>query len=103
MVLVVKSPPANAGDIRGMGSILGLERSPGGGHGNLLQYSCLENPKDRGAWLAKVHRVVKNQARLSTHARLHLVVQWLRIPLAKQGTWVQLLVRELRSHVLWSN
>ena len=103
MVLVVKSPPASAGDIRDMGSFLGLGRSPGGGHGNLLQYSCLENPKDRGAWLAKVHRVVKNQARLSTHARLHLVVQWLRTPLAMQGTWVQSLVRELRSHVLWSH
>ena len=44
MALVVKTPPANAGDIRDMGSIPGLGRSPGGGHGNPLQYSCLENP-----------------------------------------------------------
>ena len=44
VVLVVKNPPANAGDIRDVGSVLGLGRSPGGGNGNLLQYSCLENP-----------------------------------------------------------
>ena len=44
---------ANAGDIRGMGSSPGSERSPGGGHGNLFQYSCLENPMDRGTWWAK--------------------------------------------------
>ena len=49
MVLVVKNPPANAGDIRDAGSIHGSERFPGGGHGNTLQYSCLENPMDRGA------------------------------------------------------
>ena len=50
--LVVKNPPANAGNIRGTGSIPGLGRSPGGGHGNLLQYSFLENPMDRGTWWA---------------------------------------------------
>ena len=50
MVLVIKTPPANVGDIRDTGSIPpGLGRSPGGGHGNLLQYSCLENLKDRAA------------------------------------------------------
>ena len=54
---VVKNLPANAGDIRDMGSIPGLGRSPGGGNGNPLQYSCLENPMDRGAWQATVHRV----------------------------------------------
>ena len=47
---MVKNPPANAEDIRDEGSIPGLGRSPGGGHGNPLQYSCLENPMDRGAW-----------------------------------------------------
>ena len=47
MAAVVKNTPANAGDVRDMGSILGLERSPGGGHGNPLQYSCPENPMDR--------------------------------------------------------
>ena len=54
--LVVKNPPANAGD---MGSIPGLGRSPGEGNGNPLQYSCLENPMDRGAWWAPVHRVAE--------------------------------------------
>jgi len=47
---VVKNLPASAGDIRDAGSIPGLGRSPGGGHGNPLQYSCLENPMDGGAW-----------------------------------------------------
>ena len=50
VVLVVKNPPANAGDVREVGLILGSGRSPGGGHGNPLQYSCLGNPMDRGAW-----------------------------------------------------
>ena len=57
---VVKNPPANAGDIRDVGSIPGSGRSPGGGHGNPLQYSCLENPKDRRALWATVHGVTKN-------------------------------------------
>jgi len=64
MVLVVKNPPASAGDIRNSGSIPGSGGSPGGGHGNLLQFSCLENPMDRGAWWATVQRVAKNQAGL---------------------------------------
>ena len=49
-VLVVKNLPADAGDVRTMGSIPGSGRSPGGRHGKPLQYSCLENPMDRGAW-----------------------------------------------------
>ena len=57
---VVKNPPANAGDIVA-GSIPGLGRSPGGGHGNPLQYSYLENLMDRGVWRATVHRVSKSQ------------------------------------------
>ena len=57
MVLVIKNPPANAGDVREVGSILGSGRSPGGGHGNPLQYACLENPMNRGAWWSIVHRV----------------------------------------------
>ena len=63
VVLVVRSVPHNAtaGDPRDVGSVPGLGRSPGGGHGNPLQYSCLENPMDRGAWWATVHRVAKNQ------------------------------------------
>ena len=69
---MVKTSPANAGDIRDAGSIPGLGRSPGGGHGNPLQDSCLENLMDRGAWQATVHRVAKSWTRLkqlSTHAR----------------------------------
>ena len=58
---MVKNLLASSGDIRDVGSILGLGRCPGGGHGNPLQYSCLGNPMDRGAWQAIVHRVVKNQ------------------------------------------
>ena len=50
MALVVKNPPANVGNVRDAGSIPGLERSPGRGHGNPLQYSSLENPMDSGAW-----------------------------------------------------
>ena len=61
MVLVVKNPPATAGDIKDtMGSILGWEDSPGGGHGNPLQYSCLENPMDRGDWQSIACRVTKS-------------------------------------------
>ena len=59
-VLVVKNLPANAGNIRDMGLIPGSGRSPGGGHGNPLQYSCLEKPMDRGAWWATDHRVTKS-------------------------------------------
>ena len=57
-------------DIRGTGSIPGSGRSPGGGHGNPVQYSCLENPMDRGAWQVMVHRVAQRQTQLmqlSTH------------------------------------
>ena len=54
---MVKNSPANAGDMRELGSIPGSERSPGEGNGNPLQYPCLENPMDRRAWRATVHRV----------------------------------------------
>ena len=60
MELVVKNLPANAGDTRDVGSIPGSRRSPGGGHGNPLEYSCLENPVDRGAWRATVRGVTKS-------------------------------------------
>ena len=61
---MIKNLPANAGgiDIRNVGSIPGLGKFPGGEHGNLLQYSCLENPMNRGAWRATVHRVRKIEA-----------------------------------------
>ena len=64
----VKYPPVNAGD---MGLIPGLGRSPEVGNGNTLQYSCLENSKDRGAWWATVHGVVKSQTQLGTHMHTH--------------------------------
>ena len=70
VTLVVNNSPANAGDLRDVGLIPGSGRSPGGGHDNSLQYSCLENPIERGAWQATVHRVAKSQTRLkrlSTH------------------------------------
>ena len=63
---MVKNPPANAGDIRDVGSITGSGRSPGGGHGKPLQDSCLENPMDRGTWLARVHGFTKSWTQLKT-------------------------------------
>ena len=72
VVTVVKNPPANAGDIRALGLIPESERSPGGGPGNSLQYPCLENPMNRGAWWATVHRVTKSWIQLnqlSMHTR----------------------------------
>ena len=60
MVLVAKNPHANAGDLGDRGLIPGLGRSPGGRHGDPLQYSCLENPMDRGARWAMVHRVTES-------------------------------------------
>ena len=57
---MVKNPPANAGDIRYSDSISGLGRFPGGGHGNPLQYSCLEDSMDRGAWWATFQRVTQS-------------------------------------------
>ena len=59
--LVVKNLPANAGNVIDVGLIFESGRSPRGGNGNPLQYSCLENPMDRGAWRATVHRVAKSR------------------------------------------
>ena len=61
---MVEKPPANAGDLRDVMSIPGLGSSPGGNNGNPLQYSCLENPVDRGAWWLMVHRVTKSWTQL---------------------------------------
>ena len=61
---MVKNLPTNAVDVKDMGSIPGRGRFPGGGYGNSLQYSCPENPMDRGAWWAIVHRIAKSQTRL---------------------------------------
>ena len=77
VVLVIKNPLANAGDIRDTGSIPGSGRSPGGRHGKPLHYSCLENCMDRGAWWATVHRVTKSQTQLkwlSLHAQCQIHV-----------------------------
>ena len=80
VVLVVKNPPPSAGDIRDTGLIPGSGKSPGGEHGNPLQYSCLENPMDRGDWWATVHEVSKSQTQLkqlSMHAPLLLLGSFL--------------------------
>ena len=61
---MVKNLPANAGDVSDASSIPGMGRFPGGGHGNPLQYSCLENPMDRGPWWATLHGVAKSQTKL---------------------------------------
>ena len=66
---MVKNIPANAGDIRDVVLILGLGRFPERGHDNLLQYSCLENPMDRGTWQAIIHRITKSQTQLKQLGR----------------------------------
>ena len=74
VALAVKNLTGKAGDLRNVGLIPGLGRSPGGGLGNPFQDSCLENPMDRGAWWATVHRVVKSYTQLkqlSTHTHTH--------------------------------
>ena len=74
VALVAKNPPANAGDTGDLGSIPGSGRSPGGGHGNPLQYSCLETPMGRGAWRAAVRRVAESdttEATVCTHTHTH--------------------------------
>ena len=94
-MLLLKNPPANAGDIRDVGSIPGSERSSGGSNGNPLQHSCLENPMDRGGWWATVHRVTKSLTwlkRLSmhthTHMNIHTLLWMLKYPKMTVGTGV---------------
>ena len=73
---MVKGPPANAGDIRDTGSISGSGRSPGGGNGLPLQYSCLENYMDSGSWWATVRGVAKSWTglkQLSMHTHRHYI------------------------------
>ena len=109
VVLVVKNPPASAGEIRDEGSIPGSGRSPGGGHGNPLQYSCLENPMDRGAWWATVHGVSKNCTRQSDWVCTHrlrsnigtsLLVQWLKLHAVNEGGPGSTPGQRTRSHLL---
>ena len=81
MTLVVKNPSASAGDLRDMSSIPGWGRSPGGGHGNPLQYSCLENPVDKGAQQTTVHGVAESDMTEATwHAHTHALFSVLRSP-----------------------
>ena len=68
-----KESAHNAGDIGELGSILGLEKSPGVGNGNPFQYSCLENSMDRGAWWATVHGLAKSQKQLSERVHTHCI------------------------------
>ena len=87
----------NAGAARDVGSIPGSRRSPGGGHGNLLQYPCLENSRDRGAWRATGHRAAESQTRLSPHTHTHSPC-WSsgsNSPLPREGARMPSLVREL--------
>ena len=71
-----KDSTCNAGDVRDTGSIPGLGRSPGGEHDNPLQYSCLGNPMDRGAWQATAHRVAKSQTWLNNWTHTHTHIKW---------------------------
>ena len=71
---VVKNLPTHSGDVRDMGSIPGSGRSPGGWHGNLLRYFCLENSMDKGAWWVTVHRVTKSQTQ-QKQLRMHAHIQ----------------------------
>ena len=74
VVLVVKNLPANAVDVRDVGSILGSGRYPGVGHGNPLQYPCLENPIDRGAWRFTVHGAAKTRTCLKVNTNLKVLI-----------------------------
>ena len=104
---MVKKQPASSGDARDKGSIPGSRRSLGVGNGNPLQYSCLGNPTDRGAWRVTVHGVAKSRTQLSIHTHTqisdkHPTFQniWLGRELknsVSESMWVQSLVRELRS------
>ena len=89
VALVIKNLPANAGDVRDTGSIPASGRSLGRGHGNSLQYSCLENPTDRGAWQATVHGITQSwtqMKRLSTHTQSHSKTYILRLPGVRMQT-----------------
>ena len=95
--LVVKNLPANVGDARDAGLIPGSGGSPGGGHGNPLQFSCLENPKDRGAWRATAHQIMsQTQLKwLSIHACMHAVSG---VPFCYKPTKIEDMKAEITKH-----
>ena len=70
---MVKNLPAHAGDSKEAGLLTGSGRSPGEGNGNLIQYSCLKNSMDTGAWWATVHGVAKSQTRLNARTHVHII------------------------------
>ena len=77
--LVVRNLPANAGDIRDPGSVLGFGRSPGGGHGNPLQYSCLENPMNRGDWWAPQCHKASDTTEATKHSTCKTLISGFRL------------------------
>ena len=86
---MVKNPPANAGDVRDVGSIPESGRSPGGGHGNPLQYSCLENPMVSGVWWARINWIANcwtQMKQFSMHPHIHLLT-CNYVPMTILGTW----------------
>ena len=87
--VLVMNPPCKAGAAGDAGSIPRLERSPGGGNGNPLQYSHLENPMDRGAWRATVRGVTQRWTRLSLHMTANLLTRTVLSPLSGLGTPVE--------------
>ena len=87
VALVVKNLPANAGGVRDMGSIPQLGRFSGGVHGNLLQYSCLENPMHKGAWQAAAHRVAKSWTWLKRLRTRTCVLGFLNCHFFGSATW----------------
>ena len=95
IVLVVKNPPSNAGDVRDIGLIPGLGRSPGGGHAQPLWYSCLENPMDRGAWQAKVHRVTKKQLCTHTCIPCSTLATWCKLKIFLKTFFMQIFMSKL--------
>ena len=102
VVLVVKNPPANAGDIKDAGSISVSGRSPGEGHGNPLQYSCWQNPTHRGAWQATVHGVANSWTglkQLSMHTCIFLLyIKWLGKD--KSFTLITVILEDYNIHYL---
>ena len=86
---MIKNPPANAGGTRDVGSVPALGRSPGEGHGNPLQYSCLENPMDRGAWWVTIHGVEKSRAQMKQFSIVACVSSAKKMPTDSSRTLVE--------------